>query len=62
MNNIHMEKEFESNIVDYLSAHGWQKGSCEDYDVDAALYTQDALAWARAGNTSACYKPSPAAP
>jgi len=56
MNNIHMEKEFESNIVDYLSAHGWLEGSCEGYDVDAALYTQDALAWARAAHADAWEK------
>ncbi len=56
MNNVHLEKEFESNIVDYLSTHGWLEGSCEGYDVDAALYTQDALAWARAAHTDAWEK------
>ena len=47
MNNIHQEKEFESNIVDYLSSHGWREGSGDGYDVESALYTEDALAWAR---------------
>lgn len=56
MNNIHLEKEFESNIVDYLSSHGWQEGSGEGYDVDAALYTQDALAWARMAHPDAWEK------
>lgn len=56
MNNFHLEKEFETDIVTYLVAHGWQEGSSENYDQVKALYTEDALAWVETAHTDAWKK------
>ncbi|HUX22943.1 MAG TPA: type I restriction endonuclease, partial [Spirochaetia bacterium] len=53
MSDIHLEKHFESDLVDYLTTHGWQEGASGNYDQDRALYTGDALAWARTAHAEA---------
>jgi type I restriction enzyme R subunit len=47
MSDIHLEKHFETDIVNHLTAHGWLSGSSDAYDKALALYPEDALAWAR---------------
>jgi type I restriction enzyme R subunit len=44
----HQEKHFEARIVAKLADQGWQVGSTEGYDTEAALYTQDLLDWLKA--------------
>ena len=56
MNNIHLEKEYETDIVSYLCGHGWVEGTSDRYDKALALYTEDALAWARAAHAEAWQK------
>ncbi|HRW25402.1 MAG TPA: type I restriction endonuclease, partial [Spirochaetia bacterium] len=45
MNSVHLEKQFETDIVAYLASNGWLEGSSDRYDVTRALYPEDALAW-----------------
>ncbi len=45
MNNVHLEKEFEKDIVAHLTANGWLEGTSDCYDIARALYPEDALAW-----------------
>lgn len=56
MTHIHLEKEFESEIVEHLCAHGWAEGTSAAYDVGRALYTDDALSWARIAHREAWEK------
>lgn len=44
---IHKEVSFESEICEYLAAHGWfyAKGDAADYDRPRALFPADVLAW-----------------
>lgn len=45
--SLHKEISFESEICDYLSAHGWlfTEGDAQHYDRSRALFPPDLLAW-----------------
>lgn len=45
--SLHKEISFESEICDYLSAHGWlfAEGDAQHYDRARALFPPDVLAW-----------------
>lgn len=53
MNSDHLEKQFETDIVAHLTAHGWTEGASDRYDVARALYPEDALSWARRAHPEA---------
>lgn len=56
MNNIHLEKQFETDIVTHLTANGWLEGLSSGYDVARALYPEDTLAWVRLAHEAAWEK------
>ena len=56
MSDIHLEKQFETDLVAHLCAHGWVEGVQAGYDVSRALYPEDALAWARTAHKDAWTK------
>lgn len=41
----HKEIHFESDIVAYLSSHGWLQGDPAKYDRELALYPADVIGW-----------------
>src|SRR5690554_3542692 len=47
MNNVHLEKQFETDIVAHLTSAGWVEGKSENYNVEQALYPEDALSWVK---------------
>jgi len=53
MNSVHLEKQFETDIVAHLTSNGWLEGSSDRYDVARALYPEDALAWVQVAHKDA---------
>lgn len=53
MNSVHLEKEFETDIVAHLASNGWLEGTSEGYDIARALYPEDALAWVQVAHQDA---------
>ncbi|HOX13927.1 MAG TPA: DEAD/DEAH box helicase family protein, partial [Spirochaetales bacterium] len=53
MTNIHLEKEFETDIVAHLMSNGWLEGTSDGYDIGRALYPEDALAWVQVAHKDA---------
>lgn len=47
MNNVHLEKQFETDIVAHLTSAGWVEGKSEDYNAEQALYSEDTLSWVK---------------
>jgi len=47
MNDLHKEINFETEICDYLAAHGWlyAEGDTQGYDRALALFPADVVAW-----------------
>ncbi len=45
MTSPHKEIHFESDIVAYLSSHGWIEGDPAKYDRELALYPEDVIGW-----------------
>jgi len=41
----HLERAFEDEIVEHLTAHGWRLGNPQRYDAALALYPDDVLGW-----------------
>ncbi|MBP6498187.1 MAG: hypothetical protein KA253_05900, partial [Campylobacteraceae bacterium] len=41
----HKENVFETEIVDYLTSHGWAEGISQNYDKELALYPEDLLTY-----------------
>ncbi len=41
----HKEKNFEEELVAYLTAHGWLEGDASGYDRELALYPSDLIGW-----------------
>lgn len=56
MTNVHLEKQFETDIVAHLTANAWLEGSSDHYDVARALYPEDALAWVQVAHKEAWEK------
>jgi type I restriction enzyme R subunit len=56
MNNVHLEKVFETDIVSYLISHGWVEGNSQEYNIPQALYISDALSWVKTAHTEAWEK------
>jgi type I restriction enzyme R subunit len=50
MNDLHREISFETEVCDYLAAHGWHyaEGDATQYDRALALFPPDLVAWAQA--------------
>ena len=48
--NLHLENKFETEICEFLGAHGWlyAKDDAKDYDRARALFPADVLAWVQA--------------
>ena len=44
----HLERTFEDEVVEYLTAQGWLLGTSAGYDRALALYPEDALGWLEA--------------
>lgn len=53
MTNVHLEKQFETDIVEYLASNGWVEGTSDKYNVEQALYTEDTLTWVKTAYTDA---------
>ena len=53
--SIHKEISFETEICDYLAAHGWlyEGGDAAQYERDKALFSPDVLAWVQATQPAA---------
>jgi type I restriction enzyme R subunit len=45
MSNTHQESVFETEIVNYLTSHGWLKGSSAEYNKELALDTHHLIEW-----------------
>jgi type I restriction enzyme, R subunit len=53
--NLHKEISFETEVCDWLGAHGWlyESGDAERYDRARALYPADLVAWVQASQPKA---------
>lgn len=53
--NVHKEVSFETEICNYLAAHGWlhEVGDAAHYDRSRALFPPDVAAWVRASQLKA---------
>ena len=57
MNTIHLEKQFETDIVAHLTGYAWVEGDCKaDYDVPLALCSKDAIQWVKTAHKAAWEK------
>lgn len=52
----HKENVFETEIVDYLTSHGWAEGTSHGYDKDLALYPEDLLTYIKSTQPEAYEK------
>jgi hypothetical protein len=44
MSSVHLEKQFETDIVAHLTTNGWSEGNSDNYSTTYALYPEDTLA------------------
>ena len=53
---LHHESAFETEICEYLGAHGWlyAEGDAAGYDWARALFPADVIAWVQANQPKAC--------
>ena len=52
----HKENVFETEIVNYLTSHGWAEGTSQGYDKDLALYPEDLLTYIKSTQPDAYEK------
>lgn len=52
----HKENVFETEIVDYLTSHGWTEGASQNYNKDLALYPEDLLTYIKSTQPEAYEK------
>lgn len=53
MNNVHLEKQFETDIVEHLCSHGWKEGVSTEYNAPLALYSSDVIQWVKTAHKGA---------